>query len=130
MVYIHTQDYKIMDEKSITIMDLEKSDLFYLNPIIAWAITQSRNIDGKYFLQSDPITASPWDSPIGIEFDEKVVHIIPAVNSYIIKEYDTSEEHYYVDGCVSNFGEGFDGLCDFYNKRSKELIELKKKKEK
>ncbi len=110
-----------------TIDDIRKSKYFYLNPIIAWAIVEHIDIDGNKFYEADPI----YNSCVGgtlYRFGEKelpgiVINTIPANNSFEIAEYDSDESFLCIDGCINDWGRGFQDIEEFLKVRIKEIEE-------
>ena len=109
------------------IHDLEKTNIFYLNPIIAWHISKTKCLIGEeWMFWGHPILPGMYDAPnFNISGNNILLEkIIEAKNSFIIKEYDSDLEAYYVDGCIAAYGEGYCGLQDFFEKRLKEIIKM------
>ena len=110
--------------KVLNIFDLNLTDLFYVNPIVAWAIIELKGTNGKNFLSSRPIIPDPFDSCMDhLNHDEKIIAVVPAVHSYMIKNCDgvPETECYFIQGCISEFSEQYHSIRDFYDKKTKEI---------
>lgn len=118
-----------------TIQDLEKTDIFYLNPIIGWAIHESSN----KMLFCTPIIPEPWINDILDEVhrdeDYNLIKILPAKNdSFYIKVMgdekfkclqDKFDNIFYVNGLFSSFDRSwtFVGFIEEVNKCIKKIKE-------
>jgi hypothetical protein len=106
------------------IHSLERTDIFYLIPIIAWKVTKNKRLmDTTLFDWADPIFPLDWaDTNFDHEKDVVSETIIPAHNSFAIREFDSDEETYFIDGVVNSFSQYYGTIDAFFDKRLKELI--------
>ena len=123
---------KYMDKKVLNILDLNKTEEFYLEPIVGWAIIEHVDLEGGKYITAYPVLSmldSVEDTRASEEESKKrvIINTIPATDSYVIREYGGSGTAYYIKGCVSNFSTAYDDVADFYKKRKEEIQKEKKK---